>query len=160
MRSLQATNQELNYIYRIIHSCVPCMHACACSVTSDFVTSWTVACQAPLSMGFSRQEYCSGWPFPPPGDLPNLGIEQHLLCLLHWRQILYHLSHWGSPVFCLHICKYDIHTVIYIYSCICILSISMYIYVLIYYLYKVIGKYNIVIIYILLLLIVLLAFHC
>ena len=40
-----------------------------------FVTPWTVACQAPQSMGFSRQEYWSGLPFPSPGDLPNLGIE-------------------------------------------------------------------------------------
>ena len=38
-------------------------------------TLWTVACQAPLSMGFSRQEYWSGLPCPPPGDLPNPGIE-------------------------------------------------------------------------------------
>ena len=36
---------------------------------------WTVACQAPLSMGFSRQEYWNGLPFPSPGDLPNPGIE-------------------------------------------------------------------------------------
>ena len=36
---------------------------------------WTVAHQAPLSVGFSRQEYCSGLPFPSPGDLPNPGIE-------------------------------------------------------------------------------------
>ena len=36
---------------------------------------WTVACQAPLSMGFSRQEYWSGLPFPSPGDLPDPGIE-------------------------------------------------------------------------------------
>ena len=40
-----------------------------------FVTSWTVARQAPLSMGFSRQEYWSRWPFPPPGDLPYQGIK-------------------------------------------------------------------------------------
>ena len=40
-----------------------------------FVTPWTVARQAPLSMGFSRQEYWSGLPFPSPGDLPNPGIE-------------------------------------------------------------------------------------
>ena len=39
------------------------------------VTPWTVACRAPLSMGFSRQEYCSGLPFSSPGDLPNPGIE-------------------------------------------------------------------------------------
>ena len=40
-----------------------------------FATPWTVARQAPLSMGFSREEYCSGLPCPPPGDLPNPGIE-------------------------------------------------------------------------------------
>ena len=40
-----------------------------------FVTLWTIACQAPLPIGFSRQEYWSGLPFPPPGDLPNPGIE-------------------------------------------------------------------------------------
>ena len=41
----------------------------------QLLTLWTEACQAPLSMGFSTQEYCSGLPFPSPGDLPNLGIE-------------------------------------------------------------------------------------
>ena len=40
-----------------------------------FATPWTVACQAPLSMEFSRQEYWSGLPCPPPGDLPPLGIK-------------------------------------------------------------------------------------
>ena len=40
-----------------------------------FVTPWITACQAPLSMGFSRQGYWSGFPFPSPGDLPNPGIE-------------------------------------------------------------------------------------
>ena len=40
-----------------------------------FVTPWTVAYQASPSMGFSRQEYWSGLPFPSPGDLPNPGIE-------------------------------------------------------------------------------------
>ena len=40
-----------------------------------FVTLWTLACQVPLSMGFSRQEYWSGLPCPPPGDLPDPGIE-------------------------------------------------------------------------------------
>ena len=40
-----------------------------------FVTPWTVACQAPLSMGFSRQEYWSGLPFPPPRDLYDPGIK-------------------------------------------------------------------------------------
>ena len=40
-----------------------------------FATPWTVAYKAPLSMGFSRQEYWSGLPFPSPGDLPDPGIE-------------------------------------------------------------------------------------
>ena len=40
-----------------------------------FATPWTVAYQAPLSMGFSRQECWSGLPFPSPGDIPNPGIE-------------------------------------------------------------------------------------
>ena len=40
-----------------------------------FATLWTVAHHAPLSMGFSRQEYWSGLPFPSPGDLPNPGME-------------------------------------------------------------------------------------
>ena len=38
-------------------------------------TPWTVACQAPPSMGFSRQDYWSGLPFPSPGDHPDLGIK-------------------------------------------------------------------------------------
>ena len=40
-----------------------------------FATLWAVALQAALSLGFSRQEYWSGLPFPPPGDLPNAGVE-------------------------------------------------------------------------------------
>ena len=40
-----------------------------------FETPWTVACQAPLSIGFSSQKYWSGLPLPSPGDLPDLGIE-------------------------------------------------------------------------------------
>ena len=42
---------------------------------SNSATPWTVACQAPLSMGLSRQEYWSVFPCPPPEDLPDLGIE-------------------------------------------------------------------------------------
>ena len=45
------------------------------SLVRLLVIQWTVAYQAPLSMGFSRQEYWSGLPFPSPGDLPGPGIE-------------------------------------------------------------------------------------
>ena len=48
---------------------------CHCLVDKLFATPWTVACQAPLSMIFSRQEHWSGLPFPPPGELPNPGIK-------------------------------------------------------------------------------------
>ena len=44
-----------------------------------FVITWIVACQAPLSMEFSRQEYWSGLPFPAPGDIPDPGIEPTFL---------------------------------------------------------------------------------
>ena len=54
-----------------------CNHSLCCrSVMSDFfTTSWTLAHQAPLFMEFSRQEYWSGFPFPPPEDLPDPGIK-------------------------------------------------------------------------------------
>ena len=47
----------------------------SCIVVPHPVTPWTVACQSPLSVEFSRQEYWNGLPFPSPGDLPNPGIE-------------------------------------------------------------------------------------
>ena len=58
---------------------------------SLFMTPSTVACQAPLSMEFFRQEYCSGWPFPSSGDLSDPES------LPHYRQIPHCLSHQGSP---------------------------------------------------------------
>ena len=57
-----------------------CVCVCVCGglvvkLCPTFVTPWTVACQAPLSVGFSRQEYWSELPSPSPGDLPNPGIK-------------------------------------------------------------------------------------
>ena len=48
---------------------------CESQSCPTLVTPWMVTCQAPLSMGFSRQEYWSGWPFPSPWDLPYPGIQ-------------------------------------------------------------------------------------
>ena len=48
---------------------------CVLSRVGLFATPWTVACQAPLSVGFPRQEYWRGLPHPPPGDFPDPGIE-------------------------------------------------------------------------------------
>ena len=60
--------------------CVFCEFYLACMLSrfsrvGHFATLWTAAHQGPLSLGFSRQEYCSGVPYPPPGDLPDSGIE-------------------------------------------------------------------------------------
>ena len=58
---------RLSRLYACMLSCFSHVQFCE--------TLWTVACQAPLSVGFSRQEYWSGLPLPPPGDLPNPGVE-------------------------------------------------------------------------------------
>ena len=64
-----------------------CMCAKSLQSCLTFLSLWTVAHQAPLSMEFSRQEYWSGLPFPSPGDLPYPGIKPDSLPL----------SHQGSP---------------------------------------------------------------
>ena len=66
-----------NYPVLYMLSCFSCVWL--------FAAPWTVAHQAPLSMGFSRQEYWRGLPCPSPGDLPNPGIEPVSLSLLHWQ---------------------------------------------------------------------------
>ena len=63
---IQLTVRELSVCAKSLQSCF-------------FVTAWTEACQVPLSMGFSRQEYWSGLPCPPLGDLPDPGIEPGFL---------------------------------------------------------------------------------
>ena len=66
-----------------------------------FITSWTVARQAPLSMGFSRQEYWNGLPFPPPGNLLDPRID-HLSCLsCIGKRILYQWTTWEALLLCL-----------------------------------------------------------
>ena len=72
------------------------MHPCMLrhSVVHDSATPWTVVHQPPLSMGFSRQECWSRLPFPPPGDLPDPGIEFKSPAL---QVDSLPLSHVGSP---------------------------------------------------------------
>ena len=70
------------------------MCAQSLSCVQLFVTSWTVACQAPLSMGFSRQEHWSGLPFPSPGDLPKPGLKSTSLA---WPVGSLPPHHLGSP---------------------------------------------------------------
>ena len=70
------------------------MHCAVFNHIQLFATPWTVVRQAPLSMEFSRQEYWSGLPWLPSGIFPTQGSNPGLP---HWRQILYHLNHQGSP---------------------------------------------------------------
>ena len=63
------------------------------TVSTSLATPWTIACQAPLSMGFSRQHW-SGLSFPSPRELPTRGSN---LCLLHWQAGSLPLNHKESP---------------------------------------------------------------
>ena len=73
MDNLEETDKSLERCVRICAQLLGC--------TWFFETLWTVARQAHLSMGFSRQEYYGGFLCPPPGDLPNPGLNSHFLCL-------------------------------------------------------------------------------
>ena len=72
---------------------------CCCLVAKScwiLETPWTASHQAPLSMGFPRQDYWSGFPFPPPGDPPRPGIEPMSPALA--KQVLYHSATWEALV--------------------------------------------------------------
>ena len=89
---------SLSYFSTLYMWLIVCVCVCVCVCVSYFshvwliATLWTIACQAPLSMGFPRQEYGSR-PFPPPGDVSSSGTEP---CLLHWQVDSLPLSHLGS----------------------------------------------------------------
>ena len=70
---------------RIFHSETGFTYAASHAALIIFATPWTVTRQAPLSMGFSRHEYWSELPCPPPGDLSDPVIEPKTLCLLCWQ---------------------------------------------------------------------------
>ena len=87
----RSTHSFLPRIMRTTHIVV----VVSCEVMSNsFAAPWTVACQAPLSMGFSRQEYWGDLPFPSPDDLPNPGIKPMSPALVDG--FFYPLSHQGS----------------------------------------------------------------
>ena len=80
------TTEQLSLSVEVFGTAAPCH-------VQLFATLWTIACQTPLSMGSSRQEYWSEFPFPSPGDFSDPGNTGFLYC----RQTLYHLSHQESP---------------------------------------------------------------
>ena len=69
---------------------------CLLSHVQPFATTWTVAHQPVLSMGFPSQEYWSRLPFPTPGDLPYPGIQSVFLACPAFRWILYHYVTWEA----------------------------------------------------------------
>ena len=73
------------------------MHAKLHQACLTLCTLWTVVHQAPLSMGFSRQEYWNGLPFSPPEIFPIQGSNLSLLCLLHWQASSLQLAPHGKP---------------------------------------------------------------
>ena len=87
------THRKMPKVSRYLPVPLNSLHACMLSRFSQvqfFATLWSIDCQSSLSMGFPREKYWSGLPCPLPGDLPNPGIELHLLHILHWWGVLYH----------------------------------------------------------------------
>ena len=105
-------------------TCVLSRFSCVCL----FVTPWTSSCQAPQSMGFSRQEYWSGLPFPPPGNLPDPGIEPTSLMSPVWQSGSLPLAPPGSPwqgwkwesSFLIHLCCAQLLSPIHLSATSCI----------------------------------------
>ena len=79
--------------------CLWCVCTPLLSCVRLFATPWTVACQAPLSVGLSRQKYWSGLPFPLPGDIPDSGIELKFLASPALLVDSLPLCHLGSPYY-------------------------------------------------------------
>ena len=118
--------KELSFTDAFRHFTKPSVWLCLLSPFSCvplLATLWTIACQAPLSMGFSRQEYCSGLPSPSPGALPDSGIKLFsqvrkymqiynlwFIVKLSSQGLLYHNIELTSQVgpnmyMCVYICK-------------------------------------------------------
>ena len=79
-KSENQTSCSLLLLTPLLYALAQTLYMCVCILSHSsrvqlFATAWTVVHQAPLSMGFSRQEYWSGLPFPSPGDPPNPGIK-------------------------------------------------------------------------------------
>ena len=75
-------HKNVHFLVFFYHNIYTCVKVLVLSLVHLFATQWTVACQAPLSMEFSRQEYWRGLPFPSPGYLPHPGIEPQSPALL------------------------------------------------------------------------------
>ena len=91
----EINNQHASSYRQIL--CEPQRIGYMCTHAHDSVTLWTVACQAPLCMGFPRQQYWSGLPIPSPGGSSPLSDQTCVSCIsCMGRQILYHWATWEA----------------------------------------------------------------
>ena len=96
-RAIFYLKSHLSLAFYVLH-CLPEITVPGPSCVWLLATPWTVAHQAPLSMGFSQQEYWSGLLVPPPEGLPNPGIKPTSSCISRiGRWILYHSATWETP---------------------------------------------------------------
>ena len=111
-----------HYLFLSMYITYICTHAQLLSRVQLFATPWAVANQALLSRVFFRQEYWSGLPFLPPGDLPDPEIKlmsPALQCLLYWQVDSLLLSHWGHLCVCVCVCVcVYIYMHMYMYVCV------------------------------------------
>ena len=97
-KTLSQREGRFKYIF---YECVLSLISCV----ELFVILWTVAQQAPLSMGFSKQEYWSGLPWPPPGDLPDTEIHPASLISPALAGRFFTWRYLGSPYIIIHISR-------------------------------------------------------
>ena len=116
--SSQFTATMISHVHIHVYTHFPELFCCNCCLLTTkcltLVTPWTVTLQAPLSMGFPRQEHWSGLPFPPPGDLPNPEIEPASPAWAGGFSIPQ--SHWGSLELCTHLRVHLLSTFLSIHS--------------------------------------------
>ena len=98
---------SLQYKKALCNPYIVCMGAQSLSHVWLFAIPWTIAHQTALSMGLSQQEYWSGLPLPPPGDLSNPGIEKSLLQFLHWQVGFFTIEPPGKKTHILASHKYE-----------------------------------------------------
>ena len=105
MRKEKTVNRTLVWTTQVhsLGTTQPQLPACACMLSHTRLSAipWTMAHQAPLSMGFSRQDTGVGCQALLQGIFLTQGSNSHLLCLLHCRWILHPLLHPGSPIICI-----------------------------------------------------------
>ena len=120
-------NKKLKLDLKHTYTYTSCFSACSVlSVMSNFAIPWTIACQYPLAMGFFQQEYWSGLPCPPPGDILNPGIDPKSPVSPALKAECIPLGHRGSLMHIIHTyMNIYVHTFLYTNICACVFCCSV-----------------------------------